>query len=556
LGTISTIAATDYTKTYTPSEWGWSGDALTGADVNSTGFGLFFQGQMFQQASISNFQVDVVGINVTYTLPKTDGLRVTNFGISLPADADVKGVEVSVERMVNSGSDVTDDLVQLVVGGSLSGSDKASASAWPTTEAAATYGGSTDLWGLTPTRAQVVASDFGVEIRATKGTSVTARQARIDHVTITIHYDSNETSDYIDLQEFGFDIPTGSTIDGIIVTIERSSRTGTVKDATLQLLNASGTAGGDDKALALEAWPTSDASQDYGGPTTVWSISPTAVMVNNALFGVRLSVTGDVKDDLAFIDHVSMKVYYTPASGSELNNKMGWLSVPNTENPRYDPEYEFESDGTFRTGRINRFPGWNTNWHEVTIKTSSDTGEKLGSSGRQVKVKYDIFDGNGFVTLGGTVALSTFSTSPAETKYFKTGTVSSVVSEDLEIEIELEHTANDQTPVVTEIAIAGTVRPRIVDVFEFSVLITDDVSEETTRGADKLAALRAMLDPDLWATTLYDRDGNAHVVIPYVNGYSEVDALHYPDPVTGKSVIARAVQMQCFVVPNSVSWSS
>jgi hypothetical protein len=511
---------------------------------------------MFTQYSESNFQVDVVGITVYYTLPKTDGLRVTNFGISLPADADVKGVEVSVERMVDGGSDVTDDLVQLVVGGSLSGSDKASISAWPTTEAAATYGGSTDLWGLTPTRAQIVASDFGVEIRATKGDSVTARQARIDHVTITIHYDSNETSDYIDLQEFGFDIPTGSTIDGIIVTIERSSRTGTVKDATLQLLNAAGTAAGDDKALALEAWPTLDASQDYGGPTTTWSISPTVAMVNDDDFGVRLSVTGDVKDDLAFIDHVSMKVYYTPASGSELNNKMGWLSVPNTENPRYDPEYEFESDGTFRTGRINRFPGWNTNWHEVTIKTSSDTGEKLGSSGRQVKVKYDIFDGSGFVTLGGTVALSTFSTSPAETKYFKTGTVSSVVSEDLEIEIELEHTANDQTPVVTEIAIAGTVRPRIVDVFEFSVLITDDVSEETTRGADKLAALRAMLDPDLWATTLYDRDGNAHVVIPYVNGYSEVDALHYPDPVTGKSVIARAVQMQCFVVPNSVSWSS
>ena len=130
------------------------------------------------------------------------------------------------------------------------------------------------------------------------------------------------------------------------------------------------------------------------------------------------------------------------------------------------------------------------------------------------------------------------------------------MSEDIEIEVELEHTVDRETPVVVEIAVSGTVRPRIVDVFEFSVLVGDNVANETTEGATKLAALRAMLDPDLWASTLYDREGNAHVVIPYVNGYDEVDALHYPDPTTGVAVIARIVKMQCFVVPNSASWGS
>jgi hypothetical protein len=278
-------------------------------------------------------------------------------------------------------------------------------------------------------------------------------------------------------------------------------------------------------------------------------------MVNDANFGVRLSVTGDVVDDVASVDRVSMKVYYTEAAGSELNNLLGWIPVPNTENPRYDPEYEFESDGTYRTGRINRFPGWKTNWHEVTIKTSSDSDEKLGSNGRKIKVRYDTFDGTGMQELGGS-GNGTFETSPAQTKYFKTASVSSVVSEDIEIEIENEHTQDDETPVVTEISIAGTVRPRIVDVIEFSVLVADDIGHETTRGADKLTALRTMLDPDLWATTLYDRDGTAHVVIPYVNGYSESDALHYPDPTTGEPVISRVVTMRCFVVPNSTNWSS
>ena len=130
------------------------------------------------------------------------------------------------------------------------------------------------------------------------------------------------------------------------------------------------------------------------------------------------------------------------------------------------------------------------------------------------------------------------------------------MSEDIEIELTLGHTEDLETPVVTQLSLAGTVRPRIVDVFEFSVLIADDVGNETTRGEDKRTALRAMLDPDLWASTLYDREGVPHTVIPYVNGYEEVDVIHYPDATTGESQIVRAVSMQCFVVPNSASWSS
>lgn len=554
-GTLAT-SPTDQTQGGSSDLWGKSDWSVS--DIEDADFGFKFVIHERPGASSPVAYLNYMAMNIYYTLPKTDGIRMTNFSFSgvLPADAEIKGVEVDVERSVDTGSDLTDDLVQLVVGGSLTGDNKATATAWPTTEAVANYGGATDLWGTGGlTRTQVVASDFGVEIRATKGTSVTDIQARIDHVTITVHYDTNETSDYLDVQGWGFAIPTGATIDGILVTIERKSSTGTVKDATLQLLNASGTPVGDDKALALEAWPTSDGSQEYGGTSDTWGISPTESMVNDANFGVRLSVTGDVVDDVASVDRVSIKVYYTEAAGSELNNLLGWIPVPNTENPRYDPEYEFESDGTYRTGRINRFPGWKTNWHEVTIKTSSDSDEKLGSNGRKIKVRYDTFDGTGMQELGGS-GNGTFETSPAQTKYFKTASVSSVVSEDIEIEIENEHTQDDETPVVTEISIAGTVRPRIVDVIEFSVLVADDIGHETTRGADKLTALRTMLDPDLWATTLYDRDGTAHVVIPYVNGYSESDALHYPDPTTGEPVISRVVTMRCFVVPNSTNWSS
>jgi hypothetical protein len=545
------------TQTYGGASDLWGKTDWTIADVEHADFGFRFVVHENNGSGRPTIYVDYMAMNIYYTLPDTDGIRTTNFSFSgvLPADAVITGVEVDVQKSVNAGTDVKDKLVQLVVGGSLVGNNKADEStAWGTSDAVANYGSATDLWGLTPSRAQVVASDFGVEIRATKNTSITARQARIDHITITLHYTTSETSDYLDVQNFGFDIPVGATINGMVVSIERKSTSGTVTDATLQMLNASGVAGGDNKALTSTAWPTSDALASYGGSSDSWSISPTVAMVNDADFGVRLSITGSLAD-VAYVDHVSMKVYYTGASGSELNNKMGWVSVPNTENPRYDPEYEFEGGGTFRTGRITRFPGWKTAWQEVTVKTSPNLGEKLGSNGRDITVKYNTFDGTGFNELGGS-SNGVFSTSPAQTKFFKTGSVASVVSEDIEIELTLGHDEDLETPVVTQLSLAGTVRPRIVDVFEFSVLIANDVGRETSRGEAKRAALRAMLDPDQWASTLYDREGVAHVVIPYVNGYSEVDALHYPDATTGEAKIARVVTMQCFVVPNSESWGS
>ncbi len=545
------------TQTYGGASDLWGKTDWTIADVEHADFGFRFVVHENNGSGRPTIYVDYMAMNIYYTLPDTDGIRTTNFSFSgvLPADAVITGVEVDVQKSVNAGTDVKDKLVQLVVGGSLVGNNKADEStAWGTSDAVANYGSATDLWGLTPSRAQVVASDFGVEIRATKNTSITARQARIDHITITLHYTTSETSDYLDVQNFGFDIPVGATINGMVVSIERKSTSGTVTDATLQMLNASGVAGGDNKALTSTAWPTSDALASYGGSSDSWSISPTVAMVNDADFGVRLSITGSLAD-VAYVDHVSMKVYYTGASGSELNNKMGWVSVPNTENPRYDPEYEFEGGGTFRTGRITRFPGWKTAWQEVTVKTSPNLGEKLGSNGRDITVKYNTFDGTGFNELGGS-SNGVFSTSPAQTKFFKTGSVASVVSEDIEIELTLGHDEDLETPVVTQLSLAGTVRPRIVDVFEFSVLIANDVGRETSRGEAKRAALRAMLDPDQWASTLYDREGVAHVVIPYVNGYSEVDALHYPDATTGEAKITRVVTMQCFVVPNSESWGS
>jgi len=89
---------------------------------------------------------------------------------------------------------VTDDTVRLFVGGVPVGDDKALGTTFTT--GVRTYGGVADLWGLTPTPAQINAVNFGI------GYSFLG---------------NGGTSKYLYLSDFDFAIPADATIDGIKV---------------------------------------------------------------------------------------------------------------------------------------------------------------------------------------------------------------------------------------------------------------------------------------------------------------------------------------------------
>ena len=130
--------------------------------------------------------------NLTGASGNTHYLKATNFGFSVSGTID--GILVEIERSanVNSGTrEAHDSIVKLVVGGSVVGSNKATATAYPTTDAYASYGGAADLWGLTPADTDINGSTFGVVLSTTYGTGVSPKaavQARVDHIRITITY--------------------------------------------------------------------------------------------------------------------------------------------------------------------------------------------------------------------------------------------------------------------------------------------------------------------------------------------------------------------------------
>lgn len=111
----------------------------------------------------------------------------TNFGFSIPSGATIDGVEVLAERKTSTGTRGKDQTVSLIKGGTVSGNNKASATAYTTTDVQVTYGGPTDLWGLTLTDTDVNASNFGVAFRSNNNASGAATVS-VDVVNIKVYY--------------------------------------------------------------------------------------------------------------------------------------------------------------------------------------------------------------------------------------------------------------------------------------------------------------------------------------------------------------------------------
>src|SRR4051812_29017956 len=88
-------------------------------------------------------------------------LKATNFSFGVPAGSPIVGVVASIERRASGTGGVKDNIVSLVVGGVVSGSNQASASSWPASDASVDYGTVTYLWTLSLSSADVNAQTFG-----------------------------------------------------------------------------------------------------------------------------------------------------------------------------------------------------------------------------------------------------------------------------------------------------------------------------------------------------------------------------------------------------------
>lgn len=130
---------------------------------------------------------------------------------------------------------------------------------------------------------------------------------------------------YLKATNFGFSIPEGATVDGIVVATERH-RTGSdiIFDYQVKLVKADASLGLENKADTLTSWTGdfTDVTKTYGSSSDTWSESWTAADINDADFGVVLSAeligTNDTTTT-ARVDHISITVYYTEGPAASTN---------------------------------------------------------------------------------------------------------------------------------------------------------------------------------------------------------------------------------------------
>jgi hypothetical protein len=128
---------------------------------------------------------------------------------------------------------------------------------------------------------------------------------------------TSQTTEYLRVTDFDFAIPSGATIDGIEVSVERSRTGGTAgnNDHTIQLTKDGTSRVGSNKAVA-GSWPlTTDGVAAYGGAADLWGTTWTDSEINASTFGVHVrGQNGASGGPTLRVDHVTITVTYTESA--------------------------------------------------------------------------------------------------------------------------------------------------------------------------------------------------------------------------------------------------
>jgi len=132
--------------------------------------------------------------------------------------------------------------------------------------------------------------------------------------------DEQNYTEWLAGTNYGFAIPSGATINGIALSIQRyanKNATQFTKDYQLYLTKSGTTTVGSNKADTVTKWPTSEAAASYGGAADLWGTTWTVAEINAATFGamLRANQEGTGSSVISYVDCYTVTITYTAASG-------------------------------------------------------------------------------------------------------------------------------------------------------------------------------------------------------------------------------------------------
>ena len=116
-----------------------------------------------------------------------------------------------------------------------------------------------------------------------------------------------------------FTIPSGATIDGILVKTESvDGESAGCVDNVIKIMKAGSQVGVNQLrgGSSPNEWPVASTDNTWGGATALWGATPwTVAEVNAGGFGVGIKLAADSGTwCLVSIDYVQITVYYTPSA--------------------------------------------------------------------------------------------------------------------------------------------------------------------------------------------------------------------------------------------------
>jgi hypothetical protein len=147
--------------------------------------------------------------------------------------------------------------------------------------------------------------------------------ALVDNTSAATCTGSLAVSYWLHITNFGFSIPTGSTINGITVKVRRKcSSTNDWFTQQCRLVN-SGSILGVTKNVggSFNYWPTTAAIETFGGSADLWSWTPVIATINSSTFGIQIYAEDDSpSSETASIEVVWMNIDYTPPAGGGVSS--------------------------------------------------------------------------------------------------------------------------------------------------------------------------------------------------------------------------------------------
>lgn len=134
---------------------------------------------------------------------------------------------------------------------------------------------------------------------------------------------------------FGFAIPTGSTINGIVVSFDREEvlGSGQLETGTVSVTKTVGVQAGNRK-IGSAPWTTSFVTETYGASNDLWGTTWTVADINGTGFGFFIDVieTSASYNRTAGVQNYTITVTYTlPAVASGIALFVGWPATSQTQ---------------------------------------------------------------------------------------------------------------------------------------------------------------------------------------------------------------------------------